>query len=205
MQEKSNKYTPIRIKFLVCITGLILLESCSNKSKPSARTGSMAADDKYRVVLNLTGTSFTPDHSNDVSIICSLTNLTDSMLVIDMDTIMNVLKVYGQGATQKYPMYILYSLPPDYDSGEVLYIDPKKTEVLFTGPLQQLFFGQLRFNNKEEFGWMWKSTVDQKANLSPAHDYASLQPEAKFWFTLRMGGKTYTSNTEKIIITSPIK
>lgn len=186
---------------LLCLY-ILVITNCSKKPVTSFQP---QEKNKYSIELKLTGTSFTPDHSNDVSLICFFTNHTDSMLVIDMDTIMNVLKVYGQGSNQKYPMYILYSLPPEYDSGDMLYIDPHKTEVLFTGPLQQLFFGQLRFNSKEEFGWMWKSTVDQKANLSPAHDYDALQPEAKFWFTLRLEGRTYTSNTEKITITSPIK
>lgn len=195
----------MRKTLLSILSGLMLFAACSPKSVKKAHTNKATTPELYSVELKLTGTSFTPDHSNEVSLICYFTNHSDSMLVIDMDTIMNVLKVYGQGATQKYPMYILYSLPPDYDSGELMYIDPNKTEVLFRGPLQQLFFGQLRFNNQQEYGWMWKSTVDQKANLSPAHGYDALQPEAKFWFTLRMGGKTYTSNTEKITITSPIK
>lgn len=195
----------MRTILVMSLMVMIMLTACTPKANKKKLPSKATLPELYSVELKLTGTSFTPDHSNDVSLICYFTNHSDSMLVIDMDTIMNVLKVYGQGATQKYPMYILYSLPPDYDSGELLYIDPHKTEVLFRGPLQQLFFGQLRFNNQQEYGWMWKSTVDQKASLSPAHGYDALQPEASFWFTLRMGGKTYTSNTEKITITSPIK
>lgn len=183
----------------------LLLFACSKTPQKTATIPTQSSYSVYSVEMKITEPEFTPDKSPDASLICLFTNHSDSMLAIDMDTIMNILKVYGQGANQKYPMYILYSLPPNYDSGELLYIDPHKTEVLFRSPLQQLFFGQMRFNSTEEYGWMWKSTVNQKANLSPAHDFDALQTEAKFWFTLRWGGNTYTSNTASIKINSSVK
>jgi len=194
---------PSKTLFYISVT--LLLLACSKTPQKTATIPVQSTTPMYSVEMKITETEFTPDKSPDASLICLFTNHSDSMLAIDMDTIMNILKVYGQGANQKYPMYILYSLPPNYDSGELLYIDPHKTEVLFRSPLQQLFFGQMRFNSSEEYGWMWKSTVNQKANLSPAHDFDALQPEAKFWFTLRWGGKTYTSNISSIKINPSAK
>ena len=185
------------LKGLLLFSGLLM--ACSG-AKKTVSGAAPASKTPVTIRLELSTTVFTPDKNPDDGLVCYITNNTENMLEIGMDTLFRFFTLYGQGNSQKYPMFLNYNLPPEFSSKDKLYIDPGKTEAIFRSPLNQLFFNQLRFG-KGENGWMWQSTIKQKVDFSPVHDYDKLQKEALFWFDLKWGGKNYSSNKVLLHVT----
>jgi|LSPZ01.1.fsa_nt_gi hypothetical protein len=184
-------------KEIILFSGLLM--ACVGAKKNSAVTAS-GIKSPITIKLELSTAVFTPDKNPDDGLVCYLTNNTENMLEIGMDTLFKFFTLYGQGNSQKYPMFLNYNLPAEFSSKDKLYIDPGKTEAIFRSPLDQLFFNQLRFG-KGESGWMWQSTIKQKVDFSPVHDYDKLQKEALLWFDLKWGGQNYSSNKVKLQVT----
>lgn len=167
-----------------------LLFSCKpRKTKP-------VIEEKPEIGLSLEINTplFIPDKNTQDALICRIHNNSGQTIALGLDSLFSFFSLFGQGESQKYPMLLRYNMSAEYNSGDMRYIDPGNSDIIFRSPMNQLFFNQMRFNPGEN-GWMWQSLQSQKADYSPVHDYDALQKKASFWCEVRYKGKLYRSNT----------
>jgi hypothetical protein len=185
---------------LFILASALFFFSCHAGKKQKSAAAVPQEKAPVTLILEVNTSLLVPDKNPNDALVCRLQNNTGEMFSLDLDTLFRFFSLYGQGASQKYPMFLDYRMPKG-ETPSLMYIDPGQSEVIFRSPLNQLFFNQLPFQPGGQ-GWMWQNTARQKAYYSPVHNYDKLQSSAVLWFELRWQGRNYTSNKVGFLVRS---